>query len=131
MSHLAPMIGLVVAQFTAGTVGLAVAIALARGLAGTGRLIGNYWVDATRAVLRVLLPLAAVFALALVAAGTVQNFKGNERAVTVEGAEQVIPGGPVATQVVAKTMASNGGGPTTRTPPIRSTTRTGSRTRSS
>jgi len=111
MSHLTQMAGLAVQNFVSAAVGLAVAIALIRGLtrhrAGT---IGNFWVDLTRAITRILLPFAFVFALVFVTQGMVQNFSGNTTATTVEGKSQVIPGGPVASQESIKEVGTNGGG---------------------
>lgn len=109
-SHLAQMAGLVVTQFLAGAVGLAVAVALVRGLARTGTTIGNFWVDVTRAITRVLLPIAVPVTLVLIGLGTIQNLSGNRAITTVAGGSQILPGGPVATQVVAKTLGTNGGG---------------------
>ena len=111
MSHLTQMAGLAVQNFVSAAVGLAVAVALIRGLtrhrAGT---IGNFWVDLTRAITRVLLPIAFVFALVFVTQGMVQNLSGNTTATTVEGKSQVIPGGPVASQESIKEVGTNGGG---------------------
>lgn len=109
-SHLAQMVGLMVAQFLAGAVGIAVAVAFVRSLTRTGRTIGNFWVDLTRAVTRVLLPIAIPMTLLLIGFGTIQNLHGNRFITTVEGGSQVLPGGPVASQVVAKTLGTNGGG---------------------
>jgi K+-transporting ATPase ATPase A chain len=111
MSHLTQMAGLAVQNFVSAAVGLAVAIALIRGLtrhrAGT---IGNFWVDLTRSITRILLPFAFVFALVFVTQGMVQNFSGNTTATTLEGKSQVIPGGPVASQESIKEVGTNGGG---------------------
>jgi K+-transporting ATPase ATPase A chain len=111
MSHLTQMVGLAVQNFVSAAVGLAVAIALIRGLvrrrSGT---IGNFWVDLVRGTLRVLLPIAFVGALVLVSQGVVQNFDGFKDVTTVEGATQVIPGGPAASQEVIKELGTNGGG---------------------
>jgi K+-transporting ATPase ATPase A chain len=111
MSHLTQMAGLAVQNFVSAAVGLAVAVALIRGLtrhrAGT---IGNFWVDLTRAITRILLPLAFVFAVVFVTQGMVQNLTGNTTATTVEGKSQVIPGGPVASQESIKEIGTNGGG---------------------
>jgi K+-transporting ATPase ATPase A chain len=109
-SHLAQMSGLVVAQFLAGAVGIAVAVALVRGLTSTGRTIGNFWADLTRALTRVLLPIAVPVTLVLIGLGTIQNLRGNQTIGTVGGGSQMLPGGPVASQVVAKTLGTNGGG---------------------
>jgi K+-transporting ATPase ATPase A chain len=120
MSHLSQMAGLVVAQFTAAAVGMAVALALVRGIlqsrpAEVGDetrqgTIGNFWADLVRSILRVLMPIAVLATLIFVSQGTVQNLHGNTVVTTVEGATQVIPGGPVATQEVLKTLGTNGGG---------------------
>jgi K+-transporting ATPase ATPase A chain len=111
MSHLTQMAGLAVQNFVSAAVGLAVAIALIRGLtrhrAGT---IGNFWVDLTRSITRILLPIAFVFAIVFVTQGMVQNFTGNTTATTLEGKSQVIPGGPVASQESIKEVGTNGGG---------------------
>lgn len=111
MGHLVQMAGLTVQNFVSAAVGMAVAIALVRGLAArsTG-LIGNFWVDLTRGLLRVLLPISVVGALLLIAAGVTQNLAGMTHITTVAGADQAIPGGPVASQEVIKLLGTNGGG---------------------
>ncbi|GAA4204952.1 potassium-transporting ATPase subunit KdpA [Actinocatenispora rupis] len=111
MGHLVQMAGLAVQNFVSAAVGLAVAVALIRGLARsrTDRL-GNFWVDLTRGSLRVLLPLAFVAAVVLVGFGAVQNFTHGFDAHTVQGATQHIPGGPVASQESIKELGTNGGG---------------------
>ena len=111
MSHLTQMTGLAVQNFVSAAVGLSVAVALIRGLARRrGVTIGNFWVDLTRATLRVLLPLAVVFAVVLVGRGVVQNLDGSTEVTTVEGNVQSIPGGPVASQEAIKELGTNGGG---------------------
>ena len=111
MSHLTQMAGLAVQNFVSAAVGLCVAVALIRGLVRRkSRTIGNFWVDLTRGTLRLLVPLAIVFALVLVSQGLVQNFHGFTTAHTLQGATQSIPGGPVASQEVIKEMGENGGG---------------------
>ncbi len=111
MGHLVQMAGLAVQNFLSAAVGLAVAVALIRGFARsrTGRL-GNFWVDLVRGTLRVLLPLAALAAVALVLTGVVQNLSGGVDATTLTGAHQSIPGGPVASQEAIKELGTNGGG---------------------
>jgi len=112
MSHLTQMAGLAVQNFVSAAVGLAVAIALIRGLVRQRRgTIGNFWVDLTKGVTRILLPLSFVFALVLVGSGVVQNFSAGATATTIEGASQSIPGGPIASQEVIKELGTNGGGP--------------------
>jgi potassium-transporting ATPase potassium-binding subunit len=108
-SYLADMAGLVVAQFTAAAVGLAVALAVVRGLAGSSRRIGNFWADVTRSLVRVFVPLSVLGALVLVSQGAVQNFSGFRSASTLAGGTQQIPGGPVASMEVIKLLGTNGG----------------------
>lgn len=111
VSHLTQMLGLAVQNFVSAAVGIAVAIALVRGLARRrSATIGNFWVDLTRATTRVLLPLAALAALVLVSQGAIQNFSGFTTATTLEGVPQVIPGGPFAAQEAIKELGTNGGG---------------------
>lgn len=98
-------------NFLSAGVGLAVAIALIRGISrqGTSQL-GNFWVDLCRGTFRVLLPLAALAALVFLAFGVVQNFTGTEVDNPVLGVQQQIPGGPVASQEAIKLLGTNGGG---------------------
>ncbi|HEY6790622.1 MAG TPA: potassium-transporting ATPase subunit KdpA, partial [Trebonia sp.] len=108
-SYFTDMAGLVVAQFTAAAVGLAVALAVVRGIAGTSRRIGNFWADLTRSLVRVFVPLSIIGALVLVSQGVVQNFTGFRTALQVAGGTQLIPGGPVASMEVIKLLGTNGG----------------------
>jgi K+-transporting ATPase ATPase A chain len=111
MSHLTQMMGLATQNFVSAAVGIAVAIALVRGITRRrAATIGNFWVDLTRATIRVLLPLAFVAALVLVSQGVVQNLSGNTAVTTVQGVTQQIPGGPVASQEAIKEIGTNGGG---------------------
>jgi K+-transporting ATPase ATPase A chain len=111
MSHLTQMAALAVQNFTSAAVGLCVAVALIRGLIRRRSLtIGNFWVDLIRGIVRLLLPLSFVIALAMVSQGVVQNMQGNTTARTVEGSTQVIPGGPMASQESIKELGTNGGG---------------------
>ncbi|MGK8503609.1 potassium-transporting ATPase subunit KdpA [Nocardia asiatica] len=110
--HLVQMAGLAMQNFVSAAVGMAVAVALVRGFARrhTGEL-GNFWVDLVRGTLRILLPIAFVFALVLVAGGVIQNFHLHDQvAQTLGGARQTITGGPVASQEVIKELGTNGGG---------------------
>jgi potassium-transporting ATPase potassium-binding subunit len=109
MSYLGQMAGLVVAQFTAGAIGIAVALAVVRGVAGRFRTLGNFWVDLTRSLFRVLLPLSILGALVLVGQGAVQNFTGFRTASTLAGSTQTIPGGPVSSMEAIKLLGTNGG----------------------
>ncbi|MET1002936.1 MAG: potassium-transporting ATPase subunit KdpA [Acidimicrobiia bacterium] len=111
MSNLTQMAGLAVQNFVSAAAGMAVMVALIRGLARRrASTLGNFWVDLTRTMTRILLPLSFVFALFLVSQGVIQNFNGNETITTVEGTEQVIPGGPAASQIAIKQIGTNGGG---------------------
>jgi len=112
MGHLVQMAGLAVQNFVSAAVGMAVAVALVRGFARHHTHdLGNFWVDLTRGTLRILLPISIVGALILVAGGVVQNFHLNDQVVTtLAGAQQTIPGGPVASQEAIKLLGTNGGG---------------------
>ena len=112
MTVLTQMAGLAVQNFVSAAVGIAVAVALVRGLAnrhGDGN-IGNFWVDLTRTVLRVLLPIAAIGAILLISKGAIQNFSAPQTIQTVTGGSQTIPSGAVASQEVIKELGTNGGG---------------------
>jgi potassium-transporting ATPase potassium-binding subunit len=111
MGHLVQFAGLAVQNFLSAAVGIAVAVALIRGFARarTNRL-GNFWVDLTRTITRILLPMAIVGGLALVAMGVVQNFSGGHEVASLAGQAQHLPGGPVASQEVIKELGTNGGG---------------------
>ncbi|MFE2425880.1 potassium-transporting ATPase subunit KdpA [Streptomyces sp. NPDC059373] len=107
MGHLVQMSGLAVQNFVSAAVGIAVVAALIRGFTRkkTDR-VGNFWVDLTRVVLRLLLPLSIVF----VASGMIQNFHGIESISTIAGDHQSLTGGPVASQEAIKELGTNGGG---------------------
>ncbi|MEV4279974.1 potassium-transporting ATPase subunit KdpA [Actinoplanes xinjiangensis] len=111
MGHLVQMAGLTVQNFVSASVGVAVAVALVRGFAArSSATLGNFWVDLTRILLRVLLPLSVVFAIVFMAAGMVQNLSGGVDVTTLTGGVQHITGGPVASQEVIKELGTNGGG---------------------
>jgi potassium-transporting ATPase potassium-binding subunit len=111
LGHGVQMAGLTVQNFASAAVGLAVALALVRGLIRAGaRTVGNFWVDLVRACIRILLPLACVFALFLISQGVVQNLRGSQEVTTLSGGTQEIPGGPVASQEAIKELGTNGGG---------------------
>src|SRR6266581_5621603 len=111
MSYLTQMGGLAVQNFLSAAVGLVVAIAMIRGFtrSRTDRL-GNFWVDLTRAVIRLLLPISVIGALILVASGAIENFSLYHTITTLAGGHQTIVGGPVASQEVIKELGNNGGG---------------------
>lgn len=111
MSHLSQMLGLTVQNFVSAATGIAVAMALTRAFISSGaHELGNFWVDLTRATLYVLLPLAMVVALAFVAMGVPQSLDASIAATTLEGVQQTISTGPVATQEAIKQLGTNGGG---------------------
>ena len=111
MGYAVQLAGLAVQNFVSAAVGIAVAVALVRGFARRGSAtIGNFWVDLTRGLTRLLLPLAVVSAIALVIAGVVQNANGLAEVATVTGGTQTVPGGPVASQEAIKLLGTNGGG---------------------
>ncbi|MEV5338705.1 potassium-transporting ATPase subunit KdpA [Streptomyces sp. NPDC052676] len=111
MGHLTQTGGLAVQNFLSAAVGMAVAVALVRGFARarTGEL-GNFWADLVRGTVRVLLPLSAVAAVVLVAAGAVQNFGDLHTVTTLTGEQQTISPGAVASQEAIKDLGTNGGG---------------------
>ncbi|WP_329311126.1 potassium-transporting ATPase subunit KdpA [Streptomyces sp. NBC_01262] len=111
MGHLVQMAGLAVQNFVSAAVGIAVVAALIRGFTRkkTDR-VGNFWVDLTRVVLRLLLPLSFVIAIVFVASGMIQNFHGIESISTIAGDHQSLTGGPVASQEAIKEIGTNGGG---------------------
>ena len=111
LSYLVQMLGLTVQNFVSAATGIAVVLALIRGLIRkTTDVLGNFWVDMTRSVIYVLLPLAVILTMALVGQGVVQTFSHYEKAITLQGAEQVIPLGPAASQIAIKQLGTNGGG---------------------
>jgi potassium-transporting ATPase potassium-binding subunit len=112
MSYLSQMGALAVQNFVSAAVGIAVAVALIRGFSRHGsKTIGNFWVDLVRATLYVLLPIAFVAAVIFVAQGGVETLAGTVNISDVlNGAHQVIPRGPIASQEVIKQLGTNGGG---------------------
>lgn len=111
LSYFVQMIGLTVQNFVSAATGIAVLLALIRGLARkTTDQLGNFWTDLTRTTLYVLLPLSILFSVVLVGQGVVQNYKTYETVQTVQGAQQVIPMGPAASQIAIKQLGTNGGG---------------------
>jgi K+-transporting ATPase ATPase A chain len=112
MSYLSQMLALTFQNFASAAAGLAVALALMRGVTARskGRGLGNFWVDITRIILYILIPISLVAALFFVSQGVPQTFGGPIHAVTLEGANQTIPLGPVASQEAIKELGTNGGG---------------------
>lgn len=111
LGYTVQLAGLAVQNFVSAAVGIAVAVALIRGFAyrhsGT---IGNFWVDLTRGILRILLPISVLGSIVLMIGGVIQNFNGFTEVSTVVGTAQSIPGGPTASQEVIKLLGTNGGG---------------------
>ncbi len=111
MSYLTQMSGLAFHNFASAATGIALAVAFVRGLTRkSAQNIGNFWVDITRCILYILLPISIVGALVLVSQGVVQNFNAYTQVTTLEGVKQVIAQGPVASQEFIKEFGTNGGG---------------------
>ena len=129
ISHLTQMVGFTVQNFVSAAAGMAVAVAVIRGIARRqGRTLGNFWVDLVRGTLRILLPISFVAAVLIVGLGVTQNLHGDTTAATVDRsvtatvvdangqertepvATQQIPGGPVGSQVAIRNLGTNGGG---------------------
>ena len=111
LSYLSQMVALALHNFLSAAVGIAVAIALIRGLARKeSKGIGNFWADMIRSNLYVLLPICVVYAVFLISQGMIQNFSSYTDVMTLEGAKQIIAQGPVASQVAIKMLGTNGGG---------------------
>lgn len=111
MSYLTQMAGLAFHNFVSAATGIALAVALIRGLARrSAQTLGNFWVDLTRCVLYILLPISIVGALVYVSQGMIQNFNPYTTVHTLDGVTQVIAQGPVASQEFIKNFGTNGGG---------------------
>jgi potassium-transporting ATPase potassium-binding subunit len=111
MSSLSQMAGLTVQNFVSAGAGMAVCAAVIRGFfAREQKVLGNFWVDLTRSVLHVLLPLAILLTLVLVWQGVPQNLAASVTATPVEGAQQTLAQGPAASQIAIKQLGTNGGG---------------------
>ena len=111
MTYVVQMSGLAVQNFVSAAVGIVIAIALIRGFTRnrTDKL-GNFWVDITRCIFRLLLPLSVIGAIVLAASGAIDNFSLYHTVTTLAGGQQTIVGGPVASQEIIKNMGNNGGG---------------------
>jgi K+-transporting ATPase ATPase A chain len=120
MAYVTQMLGLNVQNFVSAATGMAVLVALIRGLRGrSAETIGNFWVDLTRSILYILLPLSIILALFQVSQGVVQNFNAYQTATMLQGTvdgdgnavtEQTLPMGPAASQIAIKQLGTNGGG---------------------
>src|ERR1700736_533861 len=112
MSYLSQMVALVLHNFLSAATGIALAVALVRGIASRQvTTVGNFYVDATRATLYVLLPLSILAALVLASQGAVQTLSSYPVAHTLDGLQQTIAVGPFASQEAIKDLGNNGGGP--------------------
>ena len=111
LSYFVQMLGLTVQNFVSAATGIAVLLAVLRGLSRkTTDKLGSFWTDLTRSTLYVLLPLSILLSVVLVGQGVVQNYKTYETVQTLQGAPQVIPMGPAASQIAIKQLGTNGGG---------------------
>jgi len=111
LSYFTQMLGLAVQNFLSAATGIAVFLALARGIMHKSTInIGNFWADTVRSTLYVLLPIATIVAIILIGQGVVQNFTPYKDAATLEGITQSIPMGPAASQIAIKQIGTNGGG---------------------
>lgn len=111
LSYFVQMTGLTVQNFLSAATGIAVLMALIRGISlKTTDKLGNFWTDLTRSSLYVLLPFSILLSVLLVGQGVVQNYKTYETIHTIQGTQQVIPMGPAASQIAIKQLGTNGGG---------------------
>ncbi len=116
MSYLTQMMGLSVQNFVSAATGMAVVVALARGLSRNSqarteaKTLGNFWVDLVRCTVYILLPLSILLAVVLVSQGVVQNWSPYVEARTLTGETQLLPQGPAAAQIAIKQLGTNGGG---------------------
>jgi len=111
MSYLTQMAGLAVQNFVSAAVGIAVMAAVIRGIARrSSATLGNFWVDLYRGLVYILLPLAVIVTAILIWQGVPQTLHGHVTATTVQGAQQTIARGPVASQIAIKQLGTNGGG---------------------
>jgi K+-transporting ATPase ATPase A chain len=111
LGYLVQMFGLTVQNFMSAATGIAILVAVMKGLTNkTSETLGNFWVDLTRSVIYVLLPLSIILAVLLIGQGVVQTLSPYVKATTMQGTEQIIPLGPAASQIAIKQLGTNGGG---------------------
>ena len=111
MSQFTQMAGLVVEMFTSAAAGIAVAVALIRGLTrARSNTLGNFWVDLVRIITRILFPISVIGAIIFIAQGAEQSLHAAHTITTLTGGTQSIPGGPIASQEAIKQLGTNGGG---------------------
>lgn len=109
--YLIPMVGLTVQNFLSAATGMCVLLCVIRGITRKStELIGNFWVDLVRTIVYVLLPLSIILSVALMNEGVIQTLSPYEKIQTIEGKNQTIPLGPVASQIAIKQLGTNGGG---------------------
>jgi len=112
MSYLSQMLGLVIHNFLSAATGIAMAVALIRGMSARKlRTLGNFYVDATRAILYILIPISVIAAFILISQGVIQSLDPYTTAHTVQGSTQTIAVGPFGSQEAIKDLGNNGGGP--------------------
>jgi K+-transporting ATPase ATPase A chain len=111
LSYFVNMAALAVQNFVSAAVGIAVAVAMIRGFARhSAKTVGNFWVDVTRSIVYILIPICILATVFFVSQGAIQNFKGPATATTLEGTSQTIEQGPGASQESIKLLGTNGGG---------------------
>lgn len=111
LSYFSQMVGLTVQNFLSAATGMSLLLALIRGIRGfENKSLGNFWVDMVRSILYILLPLSIILAIFLSAQGVIQNLKPYVKYTNLQHTEQIIPMGPVASQVAIKQLGTNGGG---------------------
>jgi potassium-transporting ATPase potassium-binding subunit len=111
LNYFSQMVGLTFQNFVSAAVGMAVLVALIRGLARhSASTVGNFWVDMVRSVLYILLPLSLIVAVFLISQGVIQNFHSYHDVTTLEGVKQTLGMGPAASQIAIKQLGTNGGG---------------------
>jgi K+-transporting ATPase ATPase A chain len=111
LSYFSQLVGLTFQNFVSAAVGMAILVAVIRAIARhSAHTLGNFWVDLTRSVLYILLPLSLVVAVLLVSQGVIQNFDAYREVATLEGPTQILGMGPAAAQIAIKQVGTNGGG---------------------
>src|SRR5216684_854581 len=112
LSYLSQMLGLVIHNFLSAATGIALAVALIRGMSARKmKTLGNFYVDATRAILYILVPLSVIAAFVLISQGVIQSLDPYATAHTIQGSTQTIAVGPFGSQEAIKDLGNNGGGP--------------------
>ena len=112
MSYLSQILGLVTHNFLSAATGIALAVALVRAFSARSlKTVGNFYVDVTRSILYILIPLSVIAAFILISQGAVQSLSGYPQAHTLQGATQTIAVGPFGSQEAIKDLGNNGGGP--------------------